>query len=101
MIKLFRVSLRGFQNIVVFIELELGQTETQGGHKPGWCPPRGAPPELVGPSWIFWLPPEASSVTYIPEKFLVTFYRVWTSVGMVFLRNQKQAENSNWHWALD
>ena len=87
---------------MVFIELELGQTKTQGG--PEACmarPPRGAPPELVGLSWIIWSSPEASSAPYIPEKFLVTFYRVWTLVGMVFLRNQKQVENSNWHWALD
>jgi hypothetical protein len=31
---------------------------------------------------------------------LKQFRCIWNSFDMDFLENQKQAENSNWHWAL-
>ena len=54
-IKLFRVSLRGFQNIWEFIGQKLGQTEAQGAHKPGW---RATP---LGPRHLALWGPRASS----------------------------------------
>ena len=46
--------------------------------------PLGAPPALWGPCGSSG-PPEASRVSYCPEKIVKKFHRVWTSVGMVFL----------------
>jgi hypothetical protein len=50
--------------------------------------------------WVFWYSLEASWVSFLPEKIIKKFHHVWTSFGIDFLENQKQAENSNWHWAL-
>ena len=52
---------------------------------PARLPPLGAPPGLVAPPWVFWSLPEASRVSYVPEKITKKFHRVWTSIGMVFL----------------
>jgi hypothetical protein len=35
-----------------------------------------------------------------PEKIHKKFRFVWTPFDIDFLKKQKQAENSNWHWAL-
>jgi hypothetical protein len=54
----------------------------------------------VGPLWVFYCSPEASWVCFLPEKIVKKFRCIWTSFDMDFVENQKQAENSNWHWAL-
>ena len=35
------------------------------------------------------------------KKISVSFYPVWTSFDIDFLRNKKHAISRNWHWALD
>jgi hypothetical protein len=58
------------------------------------------PGGLLGPCGSSAAPPEASWVCFLPEKIIKKFRCIWTSFDMDFLENQKQAENSNWHWAL-
>ena len=73
-------------NIWEFIALELGQEGLRGAHKPGGC---------------FWSSPEASWVSSGLEKINPKFFfLVWTLFYNDFLKRQKQAENSNRHWAL-
>jgi hypothetical protein len=62
--------------------------------------PLGAPYSLVAYSFAFWNPPKASRVSSIQKKIIKKFRGIWTSFGTDFLENQKQAKNSNWHWAL-
>jgi hypothetical protein len=97
--KLFRVALYWFPNIREFIEVELGQMEPRGAHKAS-APPQCAPCFLVTSSWVFWPPPEDSRVSFVQKKIIKKFHSVWTPFGTDFLKNQKQVENSNWHWAL-
>jgi hypothetical protein len=54
-----------------------------------------------------WRPREASGLLskspgslLSRKKISKKFRGIWTSFGTDFLKNQKQAENSNWHWAL-
>jgi hypothetical protein len=39
-------------------------------------------------------------VSFVQKKIVKKFHGIWTSFGTDFPKNQKQAENSNWHWAL-
>ena len=63
-------------------------------------PPQARP----GGSW----PPPGSSgplpkllVSLMSRKKISKKFRgIWTSFGTDILENQKQAKNSNWHWAL-
>ena len=43
-------------------------------------------------SFAFWLPPEASSATYVQKKIVKKFCGIWASFGTDFIENQKQAE---------
>ena len=63
-------------------------------------PTWGAPWCLVGHNFIFWPSPEASSTCYVQKKISKKFRGIWTSFGTEILEKQKQAKNSNWHWAL-
>ena len=88
MIKLFQVSLRGFQNISGIYRAGIrSNMSTRGATSLASAPsPLGTRPlSLWVPHGPSGLPPESSSVTYIPEKILITFHRVWTFVGMDFL----------------
>jgi hypothetical protein len=76
-------SLCWVWNIWEFIEVELGQTELRGTHAPG---------ELVALPYVFWPPPEPSTVPSGPEKTIVKFHHVWTLFGIDFLKSQKQAK---------
>ena len=67
----------------------------------GVATPLAAPPVLVAASWLLSISPEASSVSCCPKKIVLNRQRILTSVDIDFLRNQKQAENRNWHWALN
>ena len=100
--KVFHGLLCWFPDFREFIEAELGQTEQRWSHEaPGRAclPPRRAL-GLVATSCVFWPSPEASRVCYVQKKISKKFRGIWTSFGAVYLKSQKQAENSNWHWAL-
>jgi hypothetical protein len=60
----------------------------------------GSPMWLVAYSFIFCPSPKASRVSYVQKKIVKKFCGIWTSFGTDFLENQKQAKNSNWHFAL-
>jgi len=71
------------------------------GPQATWArPPQGAPMWLVLQSFILWPSPEASRVSFVQKKIVKKFHGIWTSFGTDFLESQKQAKNSNWHWAL-
>ena len=72
-----------------------GPTSYQGA-----TTPLAAPRWLVGPLWAFWYSPEASWVSFLPEKIIKKIRGNWTSFGNVNLKSKKHAEISNWHWAL-
>jgi hypothetical protein len=57
-------------------------------------------PLVMVTSFVFWPSPKASSVSFIQKKISKKFCGIWTSFGTDILKNQKQAKNSNWHWAL-
>ena len=90
------LSLWYIGNIWEFIALELGQEGLRGDDKPG-----GARPLSL------WLPRGSSSLLpkfrgslLVQKKLIQSFFLVWTLFDNDFLKRQKQAENSNWHWAL-
>ena len=60
----------------------------------------GAPWWVVPPSGH----PSGTSSAHLmssgPEKIHKKFRYIWTLFGIDFLPCKKQAENSNWHWAL-
>jgi hypothetical protein len=47
--------------------------------------PPGAPWWLVGPTKVFWPPPEASSILHAQEKISKKFHCIWTSFDIDFL----------------
>jgi hypothetical protein len=96
----FWVALYWFPDFIEFMELEVGQTELTWAHNHQGAPPLGAPWCLVPHVSAFWLSPKASRVSFVQKKIIKKFHGIWTSFGIDFLENQKQAENSNWHWAL-
>ena len=74
---------------------------TRGPQAWGVPTPLGAPSRLVASLWLFWSSPKASWVSSGPEKINPKFFfLVWTLFDNDFLKRQKQAKNSNWHWAL-
>ena len=91
--KVFRGLPRGFWDLWVFIEAELGQTEPQGPHHPsGRAYPLGPPWWVVGPCSHVWSSPEASSVPYVQKKISKNFRGIWTPFGIDIMQNQKQAK---------
>jgi hypothetical protein len=98
--KVFRVALCWFGNICEFLAKELGQEVPRGAHKPGRRPPRARPMGLWCPRGSSGLLPKLPRFLFVQEKLIQSFFSVWTSFGTVSLKNQKHAENSNWHWAL-
>ena len=44
--------------------------------------------------------PQSFQGLFCPEKIIKKFRGIWTQFGTDFLKNQKQAENNNWHCAL-
>jgi hypothetical protein len=100
--KVFRGLLCYFPDFREFIEAELGQTELRGPHEP---PGRALPPwARLGASWA--TAPSSRPLPKHPgslmsrKKISKKFRGIWTSFGTDILKNQKQAKNSNWHWAL-
>ena len=89
-----------------------GPEDTQWARAaPGACPEGGTThqgaPGLLGAPWGVVLPfglPIGTSLAHLvssgPEKISKKFCCVWTSFGIDLLQSEKQAKNSNWHWAL-
>ena len=96
------LSLYWFWNIWKFIALELGQEVPRGVHKPGGhaLPPRARLPSLSLPRDSSDLLPKLRGSLLVQKKLIQSFFLVWTLFNIDFLKRQKQAENSNWHWAL-
>jgi hypothetical protein len=96
------LSLWYIGNIWEFIALELGQEGQRGAHKPGRraLPPWVRPPGLSPPRGSSGLLPKLRGSLLIQKKLIQSFFLVWTLFDNDFLKRKKQAENSNWHWAL-
>ena len=93
--KVFRGLPWRFLIFSEFIVVEFGQTELRWAHE---APGRACPPGT--PWWLFWPPPEASSVFYVQKKSPKSFMAFGLRLVLIFCKTKKQAKNSNWHWAL-
>ena len=101
-----KILLKIWRKVSVFIGIygggirrkavQVGPTRAGGapyppGHAPRPCGPPTAPLDLsrsfLGPS--------------LPKKIILNRQVILTPVDIDFLRNQKHAENRNWHWALN
>ena len=83
--------------------VELGRLESPGApHGPGGTPyPPGRATCPCGPLVALLDLPRSFQGPPWSRKNHQNWHRVWTFLGIDFLRNQKQAENRNWHWALN
>ena len=70
--------------------LSLGGAPTPWARPPGLPPPRGSSGLL----------PKLRGSLLVQKKLIQSFFLVWTLFDNDFLKRQKQAKNSNWHWAL-
>ena len=61
-----------------------------GARPPGLSPPRGSSGLLS----------KLRGSLLVQKKLIQNSFLVWTLFDNDFLKRQKQAENSNWHWAL-
>ena len=76
----------------------------QGPHKPGGT----ATPLVAWATWPLWEPrgssrllPKLLGSSLVPKKSCQKLASCLDLLDIDFLRNQKQAENRNWHWALN
>ena len=63
-------------------------------------PPWARPPGLTPPRGSSGLLPKLQGSLLVQKNLIQSFFFVWTPFDNDFLKRQKQAENSNWHWAL-
>ena len=61
-----------------------------GARPPGLSPPRGSSGLLS----------KLRGSLLVQKKIIQSFFLIWTLFDNDFLKRQKQAKNSNWHWAL-